>query len=119
RKGGETGVRAVQCLQGEAMWKALDEGRWSKRLLEAAIALLPAHNPGDYREPTAKNAEAAVFLIEYRDGLKAAVAMPNGWVQEGDGCAFTFAGQIRGQEQPAGTHFYLQQPDPYAHFGYL
>ena len=50
RKGGETGVKAVQCLQGQAMWKALDEGRWSKTLLEAAMALVPAHAKGDYRE---------------------------------------------------------------------
>jgi hypothetical protein len=119
RKGGETGVKAVQCLQGEAMWKALDEGRWSKGLLEAAIALLPAHAAGDYREPTAKNREAAVFFIEYRDGLKAAVAMPNGWVHEGDGAAFVFAGQLQGQDKPAATHFYLQQPDPFAHFAHL
>src|SRR6267378_3381219 len=36
RKGGETGVKAVTCLQGEEMWKALDRGDWSKECLEAA-----------------------------------------------------------------------------------
>src|SRR5262245_35980 len=35
RKGGETGVRAVQMLEGEAVWKAGEDGRWSKELLEA------------------------------------------------------------------------------------
>lgn len=119
RKGGESGVRAVQCLQGEAMWQALDAGRWSKRLLEAALERVPAHAPGDYRALTARTPEAGLFLIEYRDGLKAAVALLNGWVHEGDGGAFCFAGQIQGQEKPAATHFYLQQPDPYAHFAYL
>jgi hypothetical protein len=119
RKGGETGVRWVECLQGEEMWNALDRGRWSKSLLEAALALVPAHAQGDYRMPTAKAADAAVFLIEYRDGLKAAVAMLNGWVHEGDGGAFVFAGKLKGREKPAATHFYLQQPDPFAHFAYL
>jgi hypothetical protein len=119
RKGGESGVRSVQCLQGEAMWKALDAGRWSKRLLEAALERVPAHADGDYRAPTAKSPDAGLFLIEYRDGLRAAVAMLNGWVSEGDGGAFCFAGQVSGQEKPRATHFYLQQPDPYAHFGYL
>jgi hypothetical protein len=119
RQGGETGVRAVQLLQGEAMWKALDAGRWSQRLLEAALERVPAHAQGDYRTPTAKASDAGLFLIEYRDGFKAAVAMLNGWVYEGDGGAFCFAGQIKGQDKSAATHFYLQQPDPYAHFGYL
>jgi hypothetical protein len=119
RRGGETGVRSVQCLRGQDMWKALDERRWSKILLEAALALVPAHAQGDYRAPTAKANDAAVFLIEYRDGLKAAVAMMNGWVHEGDGGAFVFAGQRKDQNEPDATHFYLQQPDPFAHFGYL
>jgi hypothetical protein len=119
RKGGESGVRSVQCHQGDEMWKALDQGRWSKALLEAALKLVPAHAPGDYRAPTAKSNDAAVYLIEYRDGLKAAVAMLNGWVHEGDGGAFVFAAKIKGQDQPAATHFYLQQPDPFAHFAYL
>jgi hypothetical protein len=119
RKGGETGVKAVQCLQGEEMWKRMDLGAFSKSLLEAAMERVPAHAEGDYRQLTAKAQDAAVFLVEYRDGLKAAVVMPNGWVHEGDGGAFTFACQLKGEAKPRATHFYLQQPDPFAHFAYL
>jgi hypothetical protein len=118
RRGGETGVGAVTCLQGEAMWAAMDRGVFTRDLLEAAIAHVPAHANGDYRKLTVKNNEAGIFIIEYRDGLRAAVAMLNGWVHEGDGGAFTFAGQIRGENRPASCAFYLQQPDPFAHFAY-
>jgi hypothetical protein len=118
RAGGETGVTAVRCLQGPAIWQALDRGEWSKDLLEAALKLVPAHAPGDYREPTAKTVDAAMFLVEYRDGFRAAVAMLNGYLHEGDGGAIVFAGRIAGQAEPAACHFYLQQPDPFAHFGY-
>jgi hypothetical protein len=38
RKGGETGVRSVLHLEGDAVWKAADEGLWSRRLLDAALA---------------------------------------------------------------------------------
>jgi hypothetical protein len=116
---GETGVKSVQCLQGEAMWKALDDGLWSKTLLEAALARIPAKAEGDYRKPTAGSREAAVTLLEYRDGFRAAVAMMNGYVYEGDGAGFAFAGQIKDRVNPVSTHFYLQQPDPFAHFGFL
>jgi hypothetical protein len=119
RKGGETGVLAVQCLQGEDMWRALDKGRWSKRLWEAALALVPAHAHGDYRAATAQAEDAGLFLIDYCDGFKAAVIMPNGWIHEGDGGAFCFAAQLGGQAKPVATHFYLQQPDPFGHFAYL
>ena len=68
---------------------------------------------------TLKSNESGVFLIEYRDGFKGAVAMLNGWVYEGDGGAFCFAGRRKGQAKPEATHFYLQQPDPFAHFAYL
>lgn len=119
RAGGETGVEAVQCLQGEAMWEALDKGRWSKLLLEAALARVPAHAKGDYRKATAKAKDAALFLIEYRDGFRGAVILPNGWIHEGDGGAFTFAGRLKGRDKPTATHFYLQQPDPFGHFAYL
>jgi hypothetical protein len=119
RKGGETGVKSVACLQGEAMWQALDRGDWSKELLEAALTRVPAHAKGDYREPMAKDKEAGVVLIEYRDSLRAAVAVMNGWIHEGDGGAFCFACKLNGEEKPQSTQFYLQQPDPFGHFAYL
>ena len=36
RKGGETGVKAVTCLEGDAVWKAGEDGVWSWELLEEA-----------------------------------------------------------------------------------
>jgi hypothetical protein len=119
RWGGETGVKAVTCLRGAAMWEAMAAGRFSQALLEEAIRLAPAHAAGDYRELSAKAPDAGVILVEYRDGFTAAVAMLNGFLHEGDGGAFCFAGQLKGETGPRSTHFYLQQPEPFAHFGYL
>src|SRR5262249_46807322 len=65
-----------------------------------------------------KTKDAGVFLIEYTDGFKAAVAMLNGWLYEGDGGAFIFAGKRKSQKKPDACLFYLQQPDPFGHFIY-
>ena len=58
----------------------------------------------------------ALFLIEYRDGLKGAVLMLNGYVQD-------LAYAARGDGQTQACEFYLQGhggPDgAYAHFSYL
>ena len=35
---GETGVKAVQLLEGDAVWKAGEEGRWSKRSADSALS---------------------------------------------------------------------------------
>ena len=88
-------------------------------LSRAALKLVPAHAPGDMRELVAKHGEGALFLIEYRDGFNAAVFMPNGWVHEGDGGAFIFAGRLKGQAKPVACQYYLQQPDPFGHFAHL
>jgi len=45
--------------------------------------------------------------------------MMNGWAHEGDGGAFTFAGQLKGQDKAVATLFYLQNIDPFGHFAYL
>lgn len=115
----QQGVAAVACHTGKAMWEAFDKQPWAGPLLEAAMQIVPAHAAGDYRDLTAKSRDAAAFEVEYRDGFRAFVLMMNGWVHEGDGGAFVFAGQPKGKDQPAACHFYLQQPDPYAHFAEL
>ncbi|MCE9533919.1 MAG: hypothetical protein K8T89_22765 [Planctomycetes bacterium] len=119
RKGGETGVKAVTCLTGEEMWKALDDGKFSKECLEASIERAPTNDKKKYRELTLKSKSSGIFLIEYTDGLTAAAAMMNGLIIEGDGVGFCFGGKIKGEEKARDCQFYLQQPDPYGHFIHL
>lgn len=121
RKGGETGVKAVTCLSGADMWKAMDDGKFSKDLLEAAIARSPGQDKRSYRDLTLKNKESGAFLIEYRDGLTATVAMLNGYIRDGDGDggAFCFACQLKGEKEIRSCQYFMQQPDPFAHFIHL
>src|SRR4029079_15617393 len=72
RAGGETGVRTVQCRGGEAFGQAGAEGRWSEALCDAALAAIGGGTRDDIRQHAA---EPAVFVIEYRDGLRATVLM--------------------------------------------
>lgn len=120
RKGGETGVRAVQVVSGPEMWKAMDAGRFSQTLTEAGFARVPAKRQGDYRTLTArKERSSSAILIEYTDGFRAAVLVTNGYLLDGDGGGFAFAGQIRGEAEPRSCQFYLQGHDPFGHFIYL
>ena len=111
RAGGEQGIVSVQCLEGDDVWKAADEGRWSWDLAEAALALIEPKGEGGLRE----NSETiAVFLLEYVDGFKAATLMSggfSGWLK-GWGYAARVDGKIEASE------FYLHG-DPHPHFSYL
>ncbi len=71
RKGGETGVRAVQHLQGGDVWKAAEQGRWSKDLMTAALSR--AERLGKGRPEDVKNPVLA--LIEYNDGFRGGALM--------------------------------------------
>lgn len=116
RRGGESGVRAVQLLTGDAVWKAGDEGRYSQDLLGAALSRSDTPlgltvedgrtqdllRSGELRR-LAK--DPAAYLIEYRDGLKAALLMLDGAVKD-----FNFAARLKGGEV-ASTQFLLT-PDP-------
>jgi hypothetical protein len=104
------------------MWRAFDEGGWSKEILEAALAKVPHHHKGDYRALTAKpKSGGAIFFLEYYDGLRAAVPIMDGWVTSTnlDGSSFTFACKVKGRAKPLATQFYLQEPFPFIHFAYL
>jgi hypothetical protein len=110
RKGGESGVAAVTCLEGADVWNAAADGKWSRSLLDAATACV-ADRPAGSPEQLCTN--PAAFLIEHTDGLHSAVLMLDGYT-----AAFGFAGQLRGRPQPLATHFWLQEPE-FGHFSYL
>ena len=47
RPGGEAGISAVQCLEGEAIWEAAKAGRWQRELGQAAMGVVDLVNPGE------------------------------------------------------------------------
>ena len=115
RKGGESGVTAVQMIEGDAVWKAGEEGRYSKELLTAALSRsdTPQGQPvvdGRTQDLVARRElpklvkTPAAYFIEYRDGLKATLLMLNGAVKD-----FTFAARVKGAVQS--TQFFLS-PEP-------
>lgn len=111
RKGGETGVRAVQCLEGQDCWNYLEQNEWVKRLFDQAISHSETRVAGDMKELVKK---PAVFIIDYNDGLKAAAFLLTGLLQD-----FTYAVDIEGQQKPFSTLMKLQAGKPHYHFGCL
>ncbi|HYO82354.1 MAG TPA: hypothetical protein VES20_13200, partial [Bryobacteraceae bacterium] len=108
RRGGETGVRAVQCLENEACWTFMSEHDWAGKLFEHALGFSKTRKPGAPRDLVK---EPAVFVIEYQDGLTAAGFMMAGLVDD-----FTVAVEAEGSAAPVATLMHLQNGQPYHHF---
>ena len=117
RRGGETGVKAVQLLEGDAVWKAGEDGRYSKALLTAALSRsdtpLGMTVTDGRTQDLVKSGELqklvkkpAAYFIEYRDGLKATMLMLDGALKD-----FNFAARINGNPQIQSTQFLLT-PEP-------
>jgi hypothetical protein len=113
RKGGESGVAAVQLLEGDAVWQAGAEGRWSQELLEAALSRSDTLLGNTELDGRTQNLLAggelqrlvekpAAYFIEYTDGLQATLLMLNGALKD-----FCFAARIQGQARPLSTQFFL------------
>jgi hypothetical protein len=110
RKGGETGVRAVTCLQGKSAWEAARKGQWDAGLLDPAAAVTPGNSRGDVKE---NDRDALVYRIEYNDGLDAAAYLSRRHFRE-----FAFAGQEEGKKKPSACWFELPKPQR-DHFSFL
>ncbi len=109
RKGGETGVKAVQYLEGKSAWEAAKAGQWDRSLLDAALTKVPVKGKGKVDEDD-KN--AIVYLIEYRDGLRAAVYLSPRHFQE-----YGFAGKAKGKAEPLACWYQYPRPqrDPFSY----
>lgn len=112
RHGGETGIKSVQMLEGDAVWKAGEEGRWSMALLESALSRsdsLKGDSDLDSRpQNLARNGQLpklvknpAAYLIERRDGLRTTLLMLNGALED-----FCFAAQLA-NGRVISTQFFL------------
>ena len=111
RKGGETGVHAVQMLEGDAVWEETDA--FSHELLEAALSRSDTPCGLTLEDGRTQNLlrngelqklveNPAAYFIHYADGLKATLLMLNGAVRD-----YCFAARLKDNPAPLSTQFFL------------
>lgn len=106
RKGGETGVSEIQLIEGDAVWRAAEEGRWSLPLAQAAMRLESERAADDLRnfiEPRdGKQYPIHAILIKYRDGMRGTI------LRIGQSSTrWHFACRLAGRPEPLATSFYV------------
>ncbi len=113
RRGGETGVKSVRCITGDAIWQAANEKLFDRALLDSAIARFQENplSPESKLESVAP--KSTLFIIDYTDGLRASVFMASGPAKD-FAVAWRYADGSRHS-----TCFWLQDGRPFMHFSYL
>ncbi len=115
RRGGETGVKSMHALQGDAVWESLKTKSWADGgvdpvLFEACLSrshTLKQPPTFSHRYPTADQMREWVknpiaYRFEYNDGTQATMLLMNGLVAD-----FTFAARLKNHRQPVSSLFYL------------
>lgn len=116
RKGGETGVRRVQLIDGDAVWPAGDAGRWSWELLSSALSRSDSLQGLTVKDGRTQDLVAgkvirnlvrhpAAYFIEYADGTHATLLMVNGALND-----YNFAARVKGMKEPLSCQFLLPEP---------
>jgi hypothetical protein len=99
RRGGEAGVRAVQMIEGGAVWQA----KWSRELLTAALSRSDSPQGLTLKDGRTQDLVAtgelqrlvtkpAAYFVDHTDGLRTTLLMLNGAVKD-----YTFAARIKGR----------------------
>ncbi|WP_291176929.1 hypothetical protein [Gimesia sp.] len=109
RQGAESGVEWVQYLEGDAMWKVLDDGFVSRDVFDAALAAVPKVRQGDVRD----DPDAGLFLFKYNDGFVGALFM----LQSVNRTSVALT--LKGQAKPVATQFEERTEPAHPHFAYL
>jgi hypothetical protein len=102
RKGGESGVKSVQFLEGDDVWTAAAANRWSSDLLSAALSRSDTPLGLSALDSRTQDMVAAGVLpqlvpnpaalcIEYRDGTGATLLLLNGAIRD-----FNIAARVPG-----------------------
>jgi hypothetical protein len=80
----ETGIAAVQCLEGDSAWAWTDQHPWSQQLLASICVSDPRACP-----------DPLLFVLEYADGLEAVIYRLNEVETQSD-----FAALVPGESEP-------------------
>ena len=110
RAGGETGVASVEGLKGKDVWDAIDSGKISLQLVNAACDKIKGKASGSMRDLVK---DPSAVIVRYNDGTKGAILMLNEYVNEG----WAYAAFADGKT--VATQFVLDNSPIYAHFSYL
>ena len=117
------GIKAVRCLSGDAVWKAMDDGAFDAKLLEAALDRMPRKIPrGEALRKAVK--EPVLFTMEYRDGLRAHVITLNPVVGEWT-AAWRYEERVgkakddKARDDVESTYFWTLEERPLMHFTWL
>lgn len=113
RRGGETGVKAVQYLEGDAVWTACDTGRFDERVFAAAANAREIKNR--FRGELRAAFKPAAFFLEYRDGFRAVLLHDTGSANS----EWIVAWSEEGRDEPQATSFWTQEERPLGHFTFL
>ena len=112
RRGGETGIKAVQSFSGDAVWRAFDEKIFDTELLDAARKRLSEPRGGG-RPLREIVKEPKLYRLEYVDGLRANVLELNGAAAE-------WSAAWRYEDGRAESSlFWVQEGRPAMHFTWL
>jgi hypothetical protein len=115
RRGGESGIKSVQALRGETMWKHVAERENTRRLLVAALARshnLPEVNGYPPEPLTFEFARKSFtncygYFIEHIDGLKTVVIS----LSPGPRMDFNYAGLNAESGEITSCQMYLPMPE--------
>lgn len=112
RAGGESGVRRVRHLSGEAVWDALDNGLVDQAVFDAAVRAISnkrwLYAKKSLRELTK---QPSLVVIDYTDGLQAFLFTLNGPIVE-----WTAAWSYADDGRIEASQFDAQESRPYYHF---
>lgn len=110
---GETGIKSVWALRGAKMWEELAKRASTQELVLAALARSHTVRPPEgygYLPPSfdsmrRSSPDAVGYFIEHRDGLRTAMFLMNGLVQD-----FTYAGRERNRGTITSCQMHLPMP---------
>lgn len=112
RAGGESGVRRVRHLSGQAVWDTLDNGVCDQAVFDAAVRAISHKRWLTMKKSLRESAkQPSLVVIDYADGLQAFLFTLNGPVAE-----WTAAWSYADDGRIEASQFDAQESRPYYHF---